>query len=118
MFLFIGLDEDLLHDLAIKLQKDWRRLGTWLHLPNPELSKLATGYADDSKRAHQVLVMWRKRQHASCDLLGELAKALRDTEYRETADWLVQGLLTFRNCRNEMIRSHFSFGVKSCVVQY
>lgn len=114
----IGLDEDLLYDLAFKLQKDWRRIGTLLHLPNAELNKLAANFTDDGKRAHQVLVMWRKRQHASCDLLGELAKVLRDTEHKETADWLVQGLLTFRNCRNEMIRSHFSFGVKSCVVQY
>ncbi|XP_072051858.1 uncharacterized protein [Amphiura filiformis] len=87
-----GLDEDLLNDLAFKLQKDWRRIGTLLHLPNAELSKLANGYTDDAKRAHQVLVKWRKRQHASCDLLGELAKVLRETEHRKIADWLVQGI--------------------------
>ena len=92
MLIPLGLDEDLLNDLAYKLQKDWNRLGTWLHLPSAEMRKLEANYTNDAKRAHQVLVMWRKRQHASCDLLGELAKMLRETEYRGISDWLVQGL--------------------------
>ena len=88
-----GLDEDLMQNLAMKLHADWRRLAEWLNLRPCDIKKLEEDYPNPDKRTYMVLVTWRKRQHATCDLLGELTKVLIQHNYKEIANGLVDGKL-------------------------
>ena len=75
----------------MKLEGDWRRLAEWLHLRPEDVIKLEKEYPSPAKRTYLVLVTWRKRQHASCDLLGEFTKVLLAHNYRDIATGLVDG---------------------------
>ena len=48
--------------LSKNIGKDWKKLGRWLLLEDPELENIETNYPDLEEKAYQMLLRWSRRQ--------------------------------------------------------
>ncbi|XP_072013520.1 uncharacterized protein [Amphiura filiformis] len=88
-----GLDNDQLEYLVKKLLHLWQNLAEWLGLTQTDIDNIATRKGPSNDKCREVFEIWRKRQPASCDLLGELAMILKEhDEFVGLANYLVEGL--------------------------
>ncbi|XP_038067696.1 uncharacterized protein LOC119737423 isoform X6 [Patiria miniata] len=85
-----GLDDDIMLSFAVHIGHNWKILATTLHLDVNVIKQLAD-FSED-KQPYQMLMLWRRRQDRSVDVLGALAKGLRDSGLPDLAYDLVQGV--------------------------
>ncbi|XP_038067617.1 uncharacterized protein LOC119737375 isoform X2 [Patiria miniata] len=85
-----GLDDDIMLSFAVQIGHNWKILATMLRLDVEDIQQLEDFSAD--KQPYQMLMLWRRRQNRRVDVLGALAKGLRESGLPDLAYGLVQGV--------------------------
>ncbi|XP_038067277.1 ubiquitin carboxyl-terminal hydrolase CYLD-like isoform X2 [Patiria miniata] len=85
-----GLDDDIMLSFAVQIGQGWKNLAKTLRLDVKDIQQLED-FSED-KQPYQMLMLWRRRQHRSVDVLGALAKGLRESGLLDLAYGLVQGV--------------------------
>ncbi len=85
-----GLDDEILSSFAIRIDTSWKILAQNLGLSLNDVVHLEKFPWE--KQPYQMLLLWRKRQHRSVDVLGALCKGLKKSGLPDLASDLVQGV--------------------------
>ncbi|XP_038066495.1 uncharacterized protein LOC119736553 [Patiria miniata] len=96
-----GLVDDIMLSIAIKIGHNWKVLAKTLRLDTKDIEQLED-FSED-KQPYQMLMLWRRRQDRSVDVLGALAKGLRESGLPDLAYDLVQGVTDEILCKLAML---------------
>ncbi|XP_022082188.1 uncharacterized protein LOC110974701 isoform X2 [Acanthaster planci] len=85
-----GLDDEIMLSFAVQIGHSWKILATTLRLDLKDIHNLECFSQD--KQPYQMLMLWRRKQPRSVDVLGALSKGLRESGLPDLASDLVQGV--------------------------